>query len=230
MPFSIDTVVPWGRSFQEYERMFALNNTDLQKLILGCGDGPAAFNSEAAKRGLEVLSCDPIYQFPAVEIARRIDATAIKVLQGVRDNLDDFVWENKRSLVDSPEALYQTRMQSMRAFLDDYALPDNTRYVAAAVPHLPFRDRQFGLALSSHFLFLYSQHLGFDFHRQAVRELLRVADEVRIFPLLQIGGTSSPWVEPLIEELAHNNFRARRVKVGYEFQKGGDEMLVLGHK
>jgi hypothetical protein len=58
-------VVPWDVAIQEYERMFALITPTLQKLILGCGDGPAAFNSEAAKRGLEVLSLRPDFtSFP----------------------------------------------------------------------------------------------------------------------------------------------------------------------
>jgi hypothetical protein len=39
--FTLDQVVPWGRSFDEYQRMFALTGADLG-LILGCGDGPAA--------------------------------------------------------------------------------------------------------------------------------------------------------------------------------------------
>jgi hypothetical protein len=229
MPFSIDQVVPWGRSFQEYQRMFALCEEDFQKPILGCGDGPAAFNKEAGQRGYQVLSCDPIYQFSAPEITRRIEETAIKVLDGVRNNQDDFVWDAERSLVASPEELYELRMSAMRQFLNDYSSSHNLRYIAAAVPHLPFRDRQFGLVLSSHFLFLYSQHLGFEFHRRALRELLRVADEVRIFPLLQIGGAPSPWVEPLCAELRAEGFVTQRVKVLYEFQKGGDKMLVLRH-
>ncbi len=228
MPFSIDQVVPWGRNFTEYCRMFALNESDLSRSILGCGDGPAAFNMQARERGIKVLSCDPIYQFSAAEIAHRIDETALKVLSGVRDNLDDFVWDKTRSLLSSPDELLETRMTAMHKFLDDYkAAPGH--YIAAGVPHLPFKNEQFDLAISSHFLFLYSQHLGLEFHRQSVRELLRVAREVRIFPLLQIGGEPSPWVEPICEELRANGVLAERRKVLYEFQKGGDEMLVLRH-
>ena len=42
MPFSVERVVPWGRSLAEYQAMFGLNATDLDGLILGCGDGPRA--------------------------------------------------------------------------------------------------------------------------------------------------------------------------------------------
>ena len=44
--FTLDKVVPWGRSFDEYQRMFALTENDLGLKIVGCGDGPANFNAE----------------------------------------------------------------------------------------------------------------------------------------------------------------------------------------
>jgi hypothetical protein len=45
--FTLDRIVPWGRSFDEYQHMFALSDVDLRSRILGCADGPAAFNVEA---------------------------------------------------------------------------------------------------------------------------------------------------------------------------------------
>ena len=76
----------------------------------------------------------------------------------------------------------------MRAFLDDYVRGRTQgRYLAASLPDLPFGGGQFDLALCSHFLFLYTDQLSCAFHRQAVRELCRVAREVRIFPLLDLG-------------------------------------------
>ena len=64
-------VIPWGRSFDEYRLMFGLSESDLAGRILGCGDGPASFNSEATAEGFSVTSCDPIYAFSAEEISRR---------------------------------------------------------------------------------------------------------------------------------------------------------------
>jgi hypothetical protein len=51
MAFSLQHVVPWGRSFGEYERMFSLSAGDLQQRILACADGPASFNATATRRG-----------------------------------------------------------------------------------------------------------------------------------------------------------------------------------
>jgi hypothetical protein len=56
-------IVPWGRSFEEYRRMFALTESDLAGRTIGCGDGPASFNAEATAAGHAVVSCDPIYSW-----------------------------------------------------------------------------------------------------------------------------------------------------------------------
>ncbi len=54
-------------------------------------------------------------------------------------------------------------------------------FVPAQLPELPFFDGTFDLALCSHFLFLCSEHHDAKFHIHALRELCRVAQEVRIF-------------------------------------------------
>jgi hypothetical protein len=58
MSMKLNEVIPWGRSFDEYRRMFALSGDDLAGTILGCGDGPASFNAEATALGHRVVSCD----------------------------------------------------------------------------------------------------------------------------------------------------------------------------
>ena len=88
--FTLDQVVPWGRSFDEYRRMFALTDADLGLKILGCGDGPASFNAEATRRGATVISCDPIYRFDADHIRGRIAITYEQILEQTRQNIDDF--------------------------------------------------------------------------------------------------------------------------------------------
>jgi hypothetical protein len=37
---TINSVYPWGRSFEEYRRMLALSDIDLGLAIAGCGNGP----------------------------------------------------------------------------------------------------------------------------------------------------------------------------------------------
>lgn len=220
----INRVYPWGRNLHEYRAMFRLQERDLAGSILGCGDGPASFNAELSEQGGQVISCDPLYRFSAEEIRRRIDQTAPRLIERCRQHRECFVWNE----IPSPEALGRRRLAAMHRFLEDYpAGRAQGRYVIGALPRLPFTDNQFALALSSHFLMLYSLELGLEFHRRALREMLRVAREVRIFPLLDMEGTPSALLAPLTEGLIQDGIECAIEAVDYEFQKGGNEMWRL---
>jgi hypothetical protein len=222
--FTLDQVVPWGRSFDEYQRMFALTDADLRLRILGCGDGPASFNAGAARRGGTVVSFDPIYRWNAEQIQERIAVTCEQILGQTRTNAGEFVWDSIRSV----EELGQVRMAAMREFLEDYEAGKlQGRYLEGELPALPFADASFDLALSSHFLFLYTSQLGEPFHRSAIREMCRVAAEVRIFPLLALGGGRSPFVDRSVDELRASDYVVSIERVPYEFQRGGNEMLRI---
>ena len=227
MPFSIDRVVPWGRSAAEYQAMFGLDESDVGGRVLGCGDGPASFNAELSAQGRVVVSVDPLYAVSAAAIERRIDRTFAEVMDQMRRNQDDYVWTH----VPSVEELGRRRMTAMRRFIADYPQgKTENRYLEASLPELPFDDGAFDLALSSHLLFLYSEQLDLDFHLQALEEMLRVATEVRVFPLLQLGGMASPHVEAIVDALGSRSAVATLETVAYEFQKGGNRMLRLRRK
>ena len=222
--FSLDRVVPWGRSFEEYQRMFALTDPHLRLRIVGCGDGPAGFNAEATRRGARVTSCDPIYRWDAAQIQSRVTATYDAIIGQTRTNADEFVWTSIRSI----DELGRVRMAAMSDFLNDFAAGKaDGRYIDAELPTLPFADAAFDLALSSHFLFLYTTQLGEHFHRLAVREMCRVAREVRIFPLLALGGRRSPFVDTITADLADSACDVSIDNVPYEFQRGGNQMMRI---
>ncbi|WP_347274972.1 class I SAM-dependent methyltransferase [Candidatus Kuenenia sp.] len=224
MIFTLEKVVPWGRSFDEYLAMFALSEDYLWKRILGCGDGPASFNCIMTRRGGHVVSVDPIYRFGADEIRNRIDETYEQVIEQTRNNKNEFVWEH----ISSVEELGNVRMAAMNDFLSDYAAGlREGRYVDASLPTLPFEDGEFDIALCSNFLFLYSEHLSEDFHVQSIKELCRVASEARIFPLLELGAKKSRHLQTVVDRLEKSGFVVNVEKVPYEFQKGGNEMLRL---
>lgn len=42
----LDAIVPLGRSLEEYQRLFALSDKDLERRIISVADGPASFNAE----------------------------------------------------------------------------------------------------------------------------------------------------------------------------------------
>jgi hypothetical protein len=224
MGFTLGQVVPWGRSFEEYVAMFALSSNDLQKRILGCSDGPASFNTVLTKQGGHVISADPLYQFSYGEIAKRIDETFDVVLEQTRANQDEFIWHHCSSV----EQLANTTREAMNTFLADYELGRKAgRYIEASLPTLPFADKSFDLALCSHFLFLYSELFSEGFQLQSIQELARVAREVRIFPLLELGSKKSRHLDSVLVALETKGFDFSVEQVDYEFQKGGNQMLSV---
>ncbi|MEC4682215.1 MAG: SAM-dependent methyltransferase [Nitrospirota bacterium] len=224
MAFRLEEVVPLGRSFEEYRRMFALSDRDLTQRILGCADGPASFNSGLTKRGGEIVSVDPLYRFSREEIRNRIDQVFGTVLDETRKNAHEFVW----GAIPSVGVLGETRRKAMDEFLEDYPEGrDKKRYIDASLPELPFREKEFELALCSHYLFLYSPHLSLDFHLWSIRELCRVAREVRIFPLLELGAVSSRHLDEIQKKLWEREYTVSIVSVDYEFQRGGNRMMKV---
>lgn len=224
MGFTLDKVVPWGRSYEEYVGMFDLSAEDLRLNILGCGDGPAAFNARFAEHGGNVISFDPIYEFDASQIRSRISETYDTVMEQMRKNHADYVWD----VIPSVEDLGCIRVSAMNTFLLDFeAGKREGRYVAGELPSLPFKSDKFDIALSSHFLFLYSLHLSAEFHLQSIQEMLRVAREVRVFPLLTLDGKRSPHLAFVTKHLADAGFSITFRRVPYEFQRGGNEMLLI---
>lgn len=224
MSVKYESIVPWGRSFQEYVSMFNLTFDDLDKSILSCGDGPASFNSTMKKSGKTVVSIDPLYNLNRRTIEKKIEETYETVMGQTKDNEDKFVW----STVKDVEELGNIRMTSMREFLSDYETGKiENRYIPAELPYLPFENNQFELALSSHFLFLYTENLSLDFHMNSIDEMLRVSEEVRIFPLLDMNAVPSIYLPYVVESLTKKGCKVEKIGVNYEFQKGGNFMLKI---
>ena len=224
MTIVYDDIKPWGRLLSEYVGMFALTEADLHKRILGCSDGPASFNAEMTAQGYNVISVDPLYALSAIQIEQRVQETWREILAQVRDNMEMFVWDTFKT----PDALGEARLSAMRQFIADYET-DNAeeRYLEGSLPQLPFVDKQFELALCSNFLFLYDEHFTDEFHIEAVRELCRVAEEVRIFPLHGLQNTLAKQVVPVEEALRADGWQVERVRVDYEFRHGSNRMLRL---
>jgi len=224
MSFTLENVVPWGRSFEEYVSMFKLTSEDLQKKILGCGDGPASFNSKMNMTGQPIISIDPIYQFSAQEIEVRISETYKEILGQLEQNKKDYIW----STIKSSEELGKIRMTAMTDFLADFTLGKTEgRYIQGELPVLPFEENQFDLALCSHLLFLYSKQLSYDFHKQAISEMCRVAKEIRIFPLVTLAGDKSFYIKDIESHLKNQGHKVTIEPVHYEFQRGGNEMMKI---
>jgi hypothetical protein len=220
----LSTIVPWGRTHAEYVSMFSLSEAELRQHILGVGDGPASFNAEGTLIGEHIISVDPIYAFDAASIKNRFEEIAPTIMSQVREQVVAFSW----SFHGSPEGLFANRRAALERFLADYEKGKlSGRYLSTELPTLPFEDDSFDLALCSHLLFLYSDHLDENFHVASMLELCRVACEVRIFPLLTLERKVSPHLAIILEAARLRGFHAEVRRVDYEFQRGGNEMLLI---
>jgi hypothetical protein len=217
-------VVPWGRSLHEYRLMFSLSDIDSKKRILGCGDGPASVNAELHELdGIHYVSLDPIYRFSGDEIQSRVQETYEQVVGQVKQNVHRYLWNH----FPNPDAQGRARLAAMTRFLQDYEVGKKEgRYVLGSLPELPFPDDAFDLSLCSHLLFLYSKQLDFDFHLASMLEQLRIAKEVRVFPLFDLECQKSTHLEPLCKALGDSGYRIELKTVAHEFQKGANQMLV----
>jgi ubiquinone/menaquinone biosynthesis C-methylase UbiE len=120
------------------------------------------------------------------------------------------------------------RKAAMDEFLADFpAGLKEYRYVPGELPSLHFMDHTFELALCSHFLFLYSEQFDLQFHIDSLKELCRVAEEVRVFPLTELGARPSRHLKDVIDACMQAGLHPRIVTVNYEFQKGANRMLRL---
>lgn len=224
MAVELDHIVPWGRTFREYEAMFDLSTADLSRGVMDCGGGPAGFVAQMAADGRRAVSVDPIYSYGGREIRSRFEATVDQVMSQVRATPDDWTWGYHRDA----EELLANRRAALEAFLSDYEQGRaDGRYVAGELPSLGFDSASFGLAVCSHLLFLYSDLLDEAFHIQSALELCRIADEVRIFPLLTLGRKPSGHLEAVRAAVAAAGWESRIVEVNYELQRGGNRMLRI---
>jgi hypothetical protein len=188
-----------GRTFEEYRRPFGLDPGSLAgRRVLDCPGGSSSFTAVARSLGAEAYAVDPLYGPPAETLTERCRTAVEETVGQLREKRDLFVW-------------------------DEYGDPETRGcYLRAGLPDLPFPDDAFDLVLSANLLFLYDDRLDERFHRTALRELCRVAREVRVFPLASLDRERSSLVEGLRSVGVTIEFRA----VDYEFQPGVSTVLV----
>ncbi|TLS54267.1 class I SAM-dependent methyltransferase [Paenibacillus antri] len=218
------------RSYREYEAMFALEgDAPFRGPTLDVAGGASSFAAEARLRGARVVSADPRYAKSAealyAESAEEIASSTAK-LERARDRFD---W----TFYGSPEAHRAKREASLERFIADYraeAEAGTGSYTAASLPRLPFEDDAFALTLCSHFLFLYEEQFGIEFHRDALRELYRVTrpgGEVRIYPLYTLKHERYPGLDDIVREFESAGAAVRLPPSRLTFIPGSTRLLSI---
>lgn len=223
MSIEYKNVVPWGRNFSEYCQMFNLKEEDKKSHILGVGDGPASFNYEGNKKGYNIKSIDPIYKFSKSQISKRIEETFQLVIDNTSKNLNNFVWETIKNI----DELTKIRMEAMNVFLDDLEKGiSEKRYIYGELPNVNLEEK-FDLALASHFLFLYSDNLDYEFHINSITKVMSFAKEFRIFPIYDLNNNLSKHLKNVIIHFENLGYSCELVKSSYDFLKNGNEYLTI---
>lgn len=146
------------------------------------------------------------------------------MMKQVSENKENFVWDKIRSI----DELCELRRTAMNSFLLDYEHEESkSRYLDESLPHISFANDVFDIALCSHLLFLYSEILSITFHIESIKEMLRVAREVRIFPVTDLNAKQSEYLNPVILEFSKAGYEVVLKKVEYEFQKGANQYLCI---
>jgi hypothetical protein len=223
-PRGIGDIIVSSRPYDEYLAMLGLAEREvLAGPVLDCPGGAGPFGAAVRARGGEAVSADPAYALPPAEIVGRTRAGLEHGIRYLEENRASYVWSFFSSLDD----LRRRRAAALEEFARDFAGPD-ARYAVAALPRLPFADGAFRLVLSAYLLFAYPDHLDEADHERGLRELVRVArEEVRVFPLIDTAYVRYPALDDLRRRLAGAGVDSEVRRVDYEFQRGGDEVLVL---
>jgi len=218
-------IVLIGRTFDEYYRMFDLNDELLKKeKILDAASGVSSFCAQACARGYNVTASDKIYASDPSEIEKKCAEDIDIVVKQLPEVADLYVWNYFKDI----KALKNNRERAYRYFIEDFKKYGIRRYVPAEFPTTNFLNSEFNISLVSHFIFLYEDQLDYEFHKKTILELLRITSkEIRIFPIVNLKGRISKFVEPVIQDEDIACHRVSIRKVDYEFMKKGNEMLVI---
>lgn len=90
---------------------------------------------------------------------------------------------------------------------------------------LPFTDFDFDIALCLHALFVDATVNDIDAHVQIIKELARVAKDVRIFPLTDSSGLPSALLGPVLLVLNQENYGVEVRDVMSSLKPAGNAML-----
>lgn len=177
--FQLRRVAFFGRTLAEYLQMLALDPEELRgQRILDVASGPGSFVAEALALDLNATGCDPMYVQDVATIAAQGRADVDSCREQIRKNPGVLAYRDI-------DAFYAAKYAALDAFAADFRhRSGESRYVAGALPELPFEDRSFDLVLSANFLMVYAPladggmhdgtDFGLDFHLRAFEELARV--------------------------------------------------------
>lgn len=214
-------LVLWGHHLDEYKEMFALSDAELNGKLLEYSCGASAVNAGFCDK-TRMISCDPLFTLDKGTLSTKVSLIFEEMVNQVEKHQDKFDFSRYGGL----GALVAQRRQGMAEFFADYDKGiAEKRYIPVTDYTLPFTHFEFDFALSSHYLFADLDDQDVEFHLKVIRELARVAKEVRIFPLIDRHGQLSPFLGPVLLGLQQDGYGVEVREVSYHLQAKGNAML-----
>lgn len=218
------------RSFKEYMDMFMLEEEGLRGPVLDVAAGASSFTRELNKKDIFTVAVDPLYKNTPETLEQR----GFREIEEAADKLDQVSHLYHWNYYDSIENHRNHRQVSLSLFIEDFKSDRcRGRYVAGALPHLPFPDETFSLVLCNHFLFLYEEQFDPEFHYAAVKELLRICKkdgEVRIYPLVGFDGKVYRQLKALENRLRQDGVTVEYIDTNFRFLKEATQVLKLENR
>lgn len=229
-PYPQQGVAVTCRSFEEYVRMFSLDEEQLSEgSVLDIASGASSFAAEASAKGFAVHAVDPRYgENPeqAIETARREIETSTQKLAVMQEQYD---WSYYGSL----ELHRKRRELSLKRFAEHYRSERNKRncvYKAGELPNLPAADNTYAFVLCSHFLFLYHEQFDLEFHRRSFADMLRVCKpggKIMVYPTVTLRYEPYPYLDMLIDEWEKVDVQVQFRSTGLPFIPAVNRIVCL---
>lgn len=217
------------RGFDEYMRMFDLHEAGFaQGEVLDIAAGGSSFTAELNARGFQGTALDPRYGMPSADAwiaeAREEIETSTAKLDALSAQFD---WTYYGDIGRHREG----RIASLDKFARHLASEEGrSRYIAGSLPELPFEDGRFNLVLCSHFLFLYADQFGPEFHERAVAEMMRVCapgGTVKIYPLQSLKWVPYPHLPHIMKAASRLGGTPELYRSALPFIPGSEQGLQI---
>ncbi len=220
----LERIVFIGRTYEEYLDMFLLSKEKLQgKKILDCPSGACSFTAVGNRLGLDITACDIAYYHSGDDLNNKGLQDIEHSMRHMEKAQSNYKWDYFKDV----DGLRKHRLSALQDCANDMR-KSSERYIPVTLPTLPFKNEEFDILLSAHFLFMYADRLDYKFHIETINELLRVTkEEIRIFPLVDLQGNRYEHLDTTINYLVDNGYKVEEVKVPYEFQTNANSMLKI---
>ena len=216
--------VLWGHQFSEYQGMFDLPNHLSKKNILELACGPTLVNQELNHYS-RIVSCDPWFSNDLADIKQKFTDSFKQQVDNIRRHPERFDLNSYGGI----DNLIAARHSNMEKFFADYALGwQDKRYQQLHVPNkLAFASSSFDLALCANFLFTDLPEQDIEFHIEFLKEMARVAHDVRIYPLTNYKAKPAKLLGPILLALQQQGYQVSIQDVSFRFVPESKAMLSI---